>query len=183
MRVFTVSILAASSIAFSCIAQSNAPTKPQRQRDEEDRVAQLIETIRKEAGLKPLNRVAPSPYMAELTCTVLVTGKSLDSITHYKTTETDDFQIYSTNDPQSRSSALSFLASDWEPRKYIPQYSVVVFKDVSHPGRSVIGVARGQSKFRKWWGCTSLNINNWFEDGCTPYPIKPSIAAECVEAK
>jgi hypothetical protein len=145
-------------------------------------VAQLFDTIRKEEGLKPLKRVAPSPYMAELTCSVAVTGKPLAILTHYNT-DREGFQTYSTEDLQSRPAALLFVASDWEPRKYIPQYSVVVFRDVSRPGQFVIGVARSQSKFKSWWGCTSLNMNNWFEDGCSDYPIKPSISPECSEEK
>ena len=178
-----ISILAASSIAFSSVAQRSAPTLPQRQRAEENRVAQLIDTIRKEKGLKPLKRTAPTTYMAKLTCSVAVTGKPLASLTHYDTNR-GPFQAYSMEDPEDRPAALLFLASDEElTARSDPQYSVIVFRDVNRPRLLVVGVARGQSKLRNWWGCTSLNINNWFEDGCSPYPLKPSISPECTEAK
>jgi hypothetical protein len=181
MHAFAISIFAAGSIAFSCVAQTDATAKPQRQRAEEDRVAQLIDTLRKEDGLKPLKRTAPTLYMAKLTCSVAVTGKPLASLTHYNT-ERESFQTYSTQDLESRSAELRYLATDAElTRKAFPQYSVIVFRDASHPGLLVIGVARGQSRRGDWWGCTSLNMNNWFEDGCSDYPIKPSISPECAE--
>jgi hypothetical protein len=182
MRAIAISILAASSIAFSCVAQTNASTKPQRQRAEEDRVAQLIDSIRKEKGLRPLKRTAPTPYWAELTCSAAITGKPLASLTEYETGR-ERFQAYSTQDAGSRPAALLFLATDGElTRKVFPQYSVIVFRDVSHPGLLVIGVARSESKLWGWWGCTSLNKNNWFEDGCGPL-TKPSISPECTDAK
>jgi hypothetical protein len=146
-------------------------------------VAQLFDTIRKEEGLKPLKRVAPSPYMAELTCSVSVTGKPLASFTHYSS-DLSTFQTYSTVDLSFRPAALRFLASDEGPtRKDFPRYSVIVFRDVSHPEQLIIGIARDQSRIGEWWGCTSLNMNNWFEDACRPYPIEPAISPECTEAK
>jgi hypothetical protein len=183
MRAFAISILAASSIAFWCVAQTNATTKPQRQRAEEDRVAQLIDAIRKEKGLKPLKHTAPTPYMAKLTCSVAATGEPLASLTHYDT-ERESFQTYSTQDLGSRPAPLLFLATDEElTRKVFPEYSVIVFRDESHPGLLVIGVARGQSRRGQWWGCTALNFNNWLEDGCNDYPVKPSISPECTEER
>jgi len=183
MRAFTISILAASSIAFSCVAQTNATTKPQRQSAEEDRVAQLIDTLRNEKGLKPLKRTAPTPYTARLTCSVAVTGQPLASLTHYST-DRGLFQTYSTRDLESRPAALLFLAAaEGLTSKVYPQYSVIVFRDVSRPGLLVVGVARSESKLRNWWGCTSLNLSNWFEDGCNNSLIpKPSISPECTEA-
>jgi len=184
MRAIVISILAASSIAFSCVPQTNVPVKPQRQRAEEDRVAQLIDTIRKEKGLEPLKRATPTPYMAKLTCSVAVTGQPLASVVHYNT-DRELFQTYSTQDLESRPSAILFLTTSEElTKKVFPQYSVIVFRDVSRPGLLVVGVARSQSKRGNWWGCTSLNLNNWFEDGCSDSGIpKPSISPECAEEK
>ena len=177
-------MIAAGALVVACVGQTNAPPKPQRQRAEEDRVAQLFDTIRKEEGLKPLKRTVPTPYMASLICSVAVTGKPLASVTHYPESNLDSFQSYRTQDLESRPSALRFLTSDQVlTRKVFPQYSVVVFRDVSNPALLVVGVARDESRLGHWWGCTSLNIGNWFEDGCNAYPIKPSISPECIEAK
>jgi hypothetical protein len=180
MRTSTILVVVISLVP-SCVAQTRSTPIPQRQKVEEDRIAQLFETIRKEKGLKPLKLVVPSAYEARLVCSAAVTGQPLEDLTRSGKTNLDTFQIYRTQDLANRPAALTFLASDEVLRKKdFPQYSVMVFKDVKTPGMLVIGISRNESNLGHWWGCSPLNIAHWTEDGCTDHGIpKPTISPEC----
>jgi hypothetical protein len=180
LTIFGVAVV----LSVSCVAQTSSPAVPQRQNVEEDRVAQLIDAQRKEKGLKPLKRVAPSSYEVKLTCSSASTGKDLASLVQ-STADLDAFQIYKTQELGDKTKTFNFLVSDEILRKKdFPQYSVIVFRDITTPTMLVVGISRRESKLGHWWGCSPLNIGHMTEDGCSDQGIpKPLIAPVCTEAK
>src|SRR5665213_3420383 len=135
MRISMFLLTAGIFMGVASLAQTNVAATHQRQTAEEDRVARLVDTIRKERGLKPLKHVIPSEYEVGLVCSAAATGRPLWELTHEGKTDLASFQVYRTQDIADRSTALTFLASDEVlRRKDFPHYSVIVFKDVSQAG-------------------------------------------------
>jgi hypothetical protein len=53
----------------------NAASKPRRNSQEEDAVANLFDTVRKDANLRPLSRIKDRKSLEQLACTASVTAK------------------------------------------------------------------------------------------------------------
>ena len=123
-----------------------------RDKDKEDQVARLIETIRVDAKLPRLGRIRHRDSLQQRVCTAALTGVLPKNSTR------DTFVLYKTLQPESISKELKQVAS-FDDDKF-PRYSVAVWRVKEFPaGEETYWVG-----IQRYWSAAFEFFDNHFTD-------------------